>query len=107
MTTRIQDVNPLQLATVLSVLYLFGGLLEGLFFWIISLYAPQSGNGTVFTGALMIVFLPIFGAIVGFLGGLIGAALYNLVAGWTGGIEITLTVPNPSPQPTPTEAQAA
>jgi hypothetical protein len=37
------------------------------------------------------LFLPIIYGVFGFLGGLIAAAVYNLVAKWTGGVEITLT----------------
>ena len=36
------------------------------------------------------LFLPVIYGVFGFLGGLIAAAVYNLVAKWTGGVEITL-----------------
>ena len=39
-------------------------------------------------GAAAIIALPIFYGILGFISSLIGAALYNLVAGWVGGVEI-------------------
>ncbi len=39
-------------------------------------------------GIAAIVVLPIIYAVMGFIGGLIGAALYNLFAGLVGGIEI-------------------
>lgn len=35
------------------------------------------------------VFLPIIYAVVGFIGGVIAAFIYNLVAKWTGGVEFT------------------
>ena len=34
------------------------------------------------------IFLPIFYGIMGFVGGLLSAWLYNIVAKWVGGIEI-------------------
>ncbi|MBC5829419.1 MAG: DUF3566 domain-containing protein [Candidatus Eremiobacteraeota bacterium] len=37
-----------------------------------------------------LIFLPIVYAVLGFIGGMITAFLYNLVARWTGGVEVTL-----------------
>ena len=45
------------------------------------------GGGLLF-GAGAIVFLPIFYGGLGFVFSLIGAALFNLVAGWVGGVEL-------------------
>ena len=45
------------------------------------------GGGVV----VMAVGLPVMYGAFGFIFGVIGALIYNLVAGWTGGIEITLT----------------
>ena len=38
-------------------------------------------------GALLV---PVFYGVMGFVFGVIGAAIYNLVAKWTGGIEFTV-----------------
>jgi hypothetical protein len=43
--------------------------------------------GIMFVIALM---YPLFGLFFGWLTGLLGAAIYNLVAGWVGGIYIEL-----------------
>lgn len=40
--------------------------------------------------------IPIAALVVGFLGGLLSAAIYNLLAGWVGGIEVELA---PAGQP--------
>jgi hypothetical protein len=42
----------------------------------------------IFSGVFLI-FLPIIYAVIGFIGGVITALIYNLVAKWTGGIEFT------------------
>ena len=49
---------------------------------------------------VMAIVFPIMYAVLGFIFGVIGAAIYNLVAGWTGGIEFTLSdvVPALPPQ---------
>ncbi len=44
----------------------------------------QAAVPVIFTG-VFILFVPLIYAITGFLTGLLGAAVYNLVAKWTGG----------------------
>jgi len=46
--------------------------------------------GFSFGFAALIMFPLMYGAI-GFIGGLIWAALYNVVAGWIGGVELTFS----------------
>lgn len=41
-------------------------------------------------GVASIIIFPILYGILGFIIGIIGAAIYNLVAGWVGGIKIDL-----------------
>jgi hypothetical protein len=67
----------------------------------------DSGGGgvTIIIGLLMMVGIPIFYAIIGFIGGLIGGLVYNGVSGIVGGIELELEdvgvlyAPPPPPQP--------
>jgi hypothetical protein len=42
----------------------------------------------IFSG-VFIIFLPVIYAVLGFIGGVIMAFMYNLVAKWTGGVEFT------------------
>lgn len=44
----------------------------------------------LFVGAVAIIAVPIVMGISGFIGGAIVAFLYNVVAGWIGGVEIEL-----------------
>ncbi|MDQ3089215.1 MAG: hypothetical protein M3Q78_11565 [Acidobacteriota bacterium] len=46
------------------------------------------GGGGVIVGLLVMIGLPIFYGVIGFVAGAIGALLYNLFAGIVGGIEI-------------------
>lgn len=91
----IRRVGPLSVAKVAGVIYaimglIFGGLIS-LFSVIGSAFAPQGSDaglaGMIF-GTAAVIILPIFYGILGFIFTLIAAALYNLVAGWVGGIEI-------------------
>ena len=100
MVTRVRHVNPIQFALVSATLYailIFIGALLWLPFagmWGAMMGSMGGGAGARWFGAgfgiAMVLVLPIFYFIITFIFGLIGAALYNLVAGWTGGVEVTL-----------------
>jgi hypothetical protein len=97
----IKRVGPLSVAKVSGLLYALMGLLFGACISLFMMAAgslaggpwadtPQLGGamfGAIF-GVGAIVFLPIFYGVMGFVFGGIGAAIYNVVAGWIGGIEI-------------------
>jgi hypothetical protein len=89
----IRRVGPLSCAKVAGLLYLILGFVFGAFvslFALGGLLASQSEApfGGVLFGAGAIVILPICYALFGFVGTLIMASLFNLVAGITGGIEV-------------------
>ncbi len=95
MVTRLRNINPIRCALVSGVLYALLGVILALFFApIMSIMTAYMPHGTARTaggfsmGTLILV--PIFYAVLGFIGGLITAFFYNLVARWTGGIEVTL-----------------
>ncbi|MDQ2871955.1 MAG: hypothetical protein M3R35_02370 [Candidatus Eremiobacteraeota bacterium] len=94
MISRLRRVNVIQLALVAGVIYGIIGLIIGLIwmpFTAMMAAAMPMGRGLMAgPGFLAIILFPIFYFIGGFIAGLIFAALYNLVAGWTGGIEVTL-----------------
>jgi hypothetical protein len=64
-----------------------------LLFGAIAGVAAKAGGGQAFPaafglGAIFIVLLPILYGVMGFIGGIIAALIYNLVAKWIGGIEV-------------------
>ncbi|MBV8581157.1 MAG: hypothetical protein JOZ86_11065 [Candidatus Eremiobacteraeota bacterium] len=93
MRVRISNINPVQFAIVYAVLAAIFGLIAGVIFAIASTAAGSMASSSGFPnfGWLSIIIFPIFYAVAGFVGGIIEALIYNLVAGWTGGIEMTLT----------------
>jgi hypothetical protein len=95
MVTRIRNINPLQLGIVYAALYALIGLLAGVIFALVSMAAGSmaAASGIPNLGWLSVIIFPICYGIIGFIAGLIIALLYNLIAGWTGGIEITLSTP--------------
>jgi hypothetical protein len=81
MKKRLAHIAPLQLGIVLGIVSLVG--------------AASAGSGTgaqalpaIFSG-IFLIFLPVIYAVLGFIGGVISAFVYNLIAKWTGGIEFT------------------
>ena len=91
----IRRVGPLSFAKVSGVLYALMGLLLGGIFSLVSIvggaFAPQgseAGMAGMLFGVGAIVILPVFYGVLGFVMSLIGAALYNVIAGWVGGIEL-------------------
>jgi hypothetical protein len=103
MVTRIRNINPVQYAIVNAVLLALLGFILGIFFGLFSsaMGALAPGGGGMNFGWLSIIIFPIMYGVLGFIGGLITAFIYNLVAGWTGGIEMTLS-PAPIPVGTAT-----
>ena len=85
MKKRISHISVLQQGIVCALLY---GLLSliAVPFLILGALFGHSGFGVIF-----FIFIPVIYAIVGFIAGILSAFIYNLVAGWTGGIELTFT----------------
>ena len=97
MVSRIRNVAVVQYALISGILYAIVGLIVAVFYLIfgntVANAMPVARGGF---GVFSIVIFPIMYFVGGFIFGLIFSALYNLVAGWTGGVEITLEA-TPSP----------
>jgi hypothetical protein len=110
-TKRIKHIAPVQLGIVLAVLY---GMLALVFavpmmiiFSLASIIPSQnaisngpgpgihaSGAGLAAVGGVFfVIMIPVIYAALGFIGGIIAAAIYNVTARFTGGIEFTLADP--------------
>lgn len=87
---KIQAIMMLLMSLLISIPYglifmAFGGMIMG---------AGREGAGitaggsTIVIGLMLMIGLPIFYGVMGFVFGAIGALLYNLFAGIVGGIEI-------------------
>lgn len=91
----IKRIAPVSCAKISGTLYAILGLVIG---GIFSLVAMMTGglasntSGFAGLGAMIgigsIVIFPIFYGCIGFVGTLIAAALYNVIAGMVGGIEV-------------------
>jgi hypothetical protein len=100
MKRRIKRIAPLQAGKMLGVLYACMGLIFLPFFALAGLagafaqHAQQAQNAPglpALTAGIMFgfgIFIPIIYGVMGFVFGIIMAAIYNLIAGWIGGIEV-------------------
>src|SRR5690242_21353804 len=97
MTKRITSIDPIQLAKILGILHGFMGLLLVPVF-LLAFIVPRvlaHGHGApppplaflLVLGLGGVIAAPLFYAAMGFLTGLIGGFLYNLVATWVGGVK--------------------
>lgn len=98
---RIKKMGVLSVAKIYAVMMLVISLLisipYGLFIIVYALFGARMvggdaglavGGGGVVAGVLVMIGLPIFYGIFGFIAGAIGALVYNVFAGFVGGVEI-------------------
>lgn len=94
---RITRISPMSVAKLAFVMYGLIGLVIGVVFAVASLLGATLGGvvgdrsailGAIF-GVGAVVIMPLLYGCFGALGALISTAIYNVVAGLVGGIEIT------------------
>ena len=98
MTRRLKRIAPLQAGKMLAVVYGCMGLIFLPFFALAAMLGAFAQHAqsdqpapAALVGGLMLgmgIFMPIIYAGMGFIFGVVGAALYNLVARWIGGFEV-------------------
>jgi hypothetical protein len=93
MNTKIvvRKFGVLSLAKIMGLLYALIGLIVGAFvslFAVVGAAFMSSSSSSALLGVGAIIVFPILYGVLGFVGGVISAALYNLLAGMIGGIEI-------------------
>lgn len=98
---RIKKLGVLSVAKIYAVMMLVMSLLisipYGLFIIVFSLSGAGSiggqgglalGGGGIVAGVLVMIGLPVMYSVIGFIAGALGALIYNVFAGFVGGIEI-------------------
>lgn len=89
----IRRIDPFQAGKVCGTLYAILGLIFGLLFaamgsMVTSSLSPDGAGLFGGLGLAAIIVLPLLYGIIGFIMTIIMAALYNLVAGWVGGLRV-------------------
>ena len=105
MTRRLKRITPLQAGKVVGLLYACLGLIIVPFFLLMALVGAfaqpnESGaaGGAIAAGVMIVMALlaPVMYGAMGFVIGILSAALYNLIARWVGGIEFEVEDVNDS-----------
>jgi len=90
----IKSIGVLQMAKILGVLYFLMTAIfcipMGVFVMLMGGLQGEEGIMGGAIGGIGMFFLPVLYGVGGFIGGAISAALYNVVAGLVGGIELEL-----------------
>ncbi len=99
----LKRVGVLSCGKIMGLLYVGIGLIAGVIFALASMVgevaglAADEGGGAIlalFFGVGAVIFLPVFYGVMGFISGVVSAFLYNLLAGWIGGIELEFEGPS-------------
>ncbi len=91
----LKSISVRSSAKLAGLLYGLMGLIFGAIVSLVSLLgssvaeSPQEQLGFFF-GVGAVVILPVFYGVLGYVGAAIATALFNLVTGWTGGLEIEI-----------------
>lgn len=91
---ELRKLGILSFAKINAIMSAFFGLLAGIYFAVMGVFAQAKGMPilpgipTFVLGFAFVLILPLLYGILGFIGGIIVAALYNLFASWFGGIEM-------------------
>ena len=94
---EVRRVEPLRAANVAGVVYaiLTAAMVIVVlpFFLLLSAFLPAGEKAA--PGAIVVVLLlyPILGAVMGWISGLLTAAIYNVVVRWTGGLQLDMDPP--------------
>lgn len=92
----LRRIGVLSCGMIAGTLYALIGLILGGFFALFSLFGAALGAAAgeasgLFAGLFgigAVIFFPIMYGVLGIIGGMISAALFNLVASMTGGLEL-------------------
>lgn len=91
MIQQIRRLGVVQMAKVMGALYFLIGIVIAALVGLFGSMFPGAGNDSVslFSGVFLMA-LPIVYGVIGVISGALIAWLYNVVAGFTGGLEIEL-----------------
>ena len=99
---QIKRVGVFSCAKMYSITLAAVGLLIGIIYGLIFMVlggamlagggsnSGMAGGSSFVIGLVMMIAIPVFYGIIGFIGGIVGALVYNVAAGIVGGIELEL-----------------
>jgi hypothetical protein len=84
---QLTRISPLRAGIISGVLYGVMALIFVPLGLLAFVFHGKAGAATPFGGGVFFIFMPVIYGGLGFMGGLIAAAVYNLVVKFTGGLE--------------------
>ena len=88
----LKSIGVFSAGKIMGVMYALFGLIGGALITLFALAGlagrQQGGPEAMMFGAGAIIFLPLIYGVAGFIGGIISAAIYNIVAAISGGLEL-------------------
>ena len=96
MKKRLTRIGPVRAGIVLAVFYGIVALLVAPVILIASVLGAKAGGPSAMVGVVMAVLAPFLYAAIGFVAGVVSAALYNLIARFTGGLEFEVADASPT-----------
>lgn len=91
MIQQIRRLGVGQMAKVMGALYFLIGIVIAAVIGLFGSMFPDAGDGSVaLFGGLFLLAMPILYGVIGVVSGALIAWLYNVVAGFTGGLEMEL-----------------
>src|SRR5215207_2968712 len=99
---QIRRMGVLSCAKIYSITLAAMGLIIGVIYGLIFMVvggammagggrdAGMAGGSSLVIGLVMMIAIPVFYGFIGFIGGIIGALVYNVAAGVVGGLELEL-----------------
>jgi hypothetical protein len=85
MKVRLRNIAPLQAGKMSAAVYGLMSLIVCPFIILAALFAPRASGFPI----ILAILLPVIYTVLGFVLGVIGAFIYNLIARWLGGVEMT------------------
>ena len=105
MQVELRHVSPLRAANIVALLYALSMLIMIVPMFVMLSLVPEPASANPEQPALslssfrwLLVLYPAFGLVFGWLAGLVGSWLYNLIAGRLGGFELDLLSSDPAPR---------
>ena len=90
MLIQIKRLGVVSLAKIMAILYGLFGLLMGLFVSLMKAFGIEAAGEAAQlqqVGFAAVIIFPVLYALIGAVSGLFTAFFFNLVVGWTGGLE--------------------
>jgi prepilin signal peptidase PulO-like enzyme (type II secretory pathway) len=91
---ELRRIEPLRAANVAGVVYaILTGAIAAIalpFFLALAVLVPSDDMAHPAALLPLLLLYPILGAVMGWISGLLTAAIYNMVVRWTGGLELDL-----------------